>query len=317
MIKVLNSKEYNLIEALFRATQEELVNFLPNTLESFYGKDRLVIDKDYIMAIGDIPVGVIAHMDTVHRYPVENLYYDKEKGIFWSPEGLGADDRAGIYGIFELLQRGLRPTVILTTDEEIGGVGAGTLISKIPTPPCELNFLIELDRRGSIDCVFYDCENTEFEDYIERYGFKTNFGSFSDISIIAPAWKVAAVNLSIGYENEHTLQETLNISWLYNTVDKVEVLLREVTEDDKFEYIEGRSTPYYSSFDYNTKDWKVDGGELCWNCLGTFDKAMIIETSDKQQLCSDCYEVIYSTCMSCGKDFQDETRTHLKCVMCR
>ena len=320
MVKVLDKKAYNLIEALFKATQGELVQYLPETLASFYGEDRIVENKDFIMAIGDIPVGLVAHMDTVHRVPVKDLYYDREAGIMWSPQGLGADDRAGIFGIIELLQRGVRPTVILTTDEECGGIGAGSLIAKLPTPPCELNYLVELDRRGSRDCVFYECDNVEFEEYIELYDFTTNYGSFSDISIIAPTWGMAAVNLSIGYENEHSLQETLNVTWLYDTVDKVEKMLNEVTEKDKFEYVKAETNSYSrymsSSFDYNTRDWKRTASELCWECLGNFDEDGIITIADGDY-CLDCYEKLYSSCLDCGRVFKDTTKTHLKCEACR
>lgn len=319
MIKVLSNEEYELIRTLFEATQGDLVRYLPETLESFYGKDRVIADKDFIIAIGDVPVGMVAHMDTVHRTPVRDLYYDREKGIMWSPQGLGADDRAGIYGILEILQRGLRPTVILTTDEECGGIGAGSLVAKLPKAPCDLNYLVELDRRGERDCVFYECDNLEFEEYIETYDFSTNCGSFSDISIIAPVWGMAAVNLSIGYDSEHSLQETLNVDWMYKTIDRVCRLLEEVTEKDKFEYIKAETHSYLTnsiSFDYNTREWGKSKTELCWHCLGSFDEDGVVSIPDGDY-CLDCYEKLYSTCMSCGKLYKDETKTHLACPDCR
>ena len=191
----------------------------------------------------------------------------------WSPEGIGADDRAGVFAIVEILKRGLRPTIILTTDEEIGGVGASKLVEDIPEAPCKLNFLIELDRRGSEDCVFYDCDNPFFEDYIEDFGFITNWGSFSDISYIAPKWGMAAVNLSIGYEHEHSKSEILNVSWMFNTIYKVCNILENVHEEDVFEYIPAKNTfqRYDIGYDYDPsfQEWRRnDGKELCWGCLG-------------------------------------------------
>ena len=55
--------------------------------------------------------------------------------------------------------------------------------------------------------------------FIESTGyFKTAWGSVSDISTIAPALGVAAVNLSSGYFDEHTTRETL-----YSVADRVRI----------------------------------------------------------------------------------------------
>lgn len=174
--------------------------------------ENVIITKDYIVAIGEIPIALVAHLDTVYKTPVSNLYYDRQKCIMWSPEGLGADDRAGVFAIIKILHEGLRPTIIFTTDEEQGGRGATVLGTQ--NCPTKLKYMIELDRRGESDCVFYDCYNPEFVKYIESFGFKEAYGSFSDISFLMPPWKVCGVNLSIGYEEEHSYIEQLNTTWL-------------------------------------------------------------------------------------------------------
>ena len=61
--------------------------------------------------------------------------------------------------------------------------------------PAELNalkFIVKIDRRGNHDAVYYDCDNLEFEKCITSKGFKTAFGSFSDISYVALELGVAA-----------------------------------------------------------------------------------------------------------------------------
>jgi hypothetical protein len=67
--------------------------------------------------------------------------------------------------------------------------------------------MIELDRQGRDDAVFYDCDNPEFEEYITKFDFVSDWGTYSDISTIAPSWECAAVNLSIGYFDEHSYAE--------------------------------------------------------------------------------------------------------------
>ena len=86
--------------------------------------------------------------------------------------------------------------------------------------------------------MFYSCDNPDFEEFIESTGyFKTAWGSVSDISTIAPALGVAAVNLSSGYFNEHTTKETINVEALLSTIEEAKKILALPCEEP-FEYIE-------------------------------------------------------------------------------
>ena len=182
------------------------------SLQKKYNDVIVEEDNDYIIAVGDIPIALVAHMDTVFQTPPTNIYYDPEAEIVWSPTGGIGDDRVGIFLIMKLLQQTkLRPYIFLMNDEEFGGLGAQSLIQNYPLCNWNINFFIELDRHGKDDAVFYTCDNKEFTDFICSYGFKEQIGLFSDISIICPAWGIAGVNLSVGYENEHTLLEIWNV----------------------------------------------------------------------------------------------------------
>lgn len=333
-MRILNKEERNLIEEIFGSTQEGIKSSMEKLLTTVYGYDKMIITPDYVVAQGDIPVGIVAHMDTVHRKPVVDLFYDQEENVMWSPQGLGADDRAGVYGMIEIMRRGLRPTMILTTDEETGGRGAAVVAADYDKITVPINFLIELDRRGYDDCVFYDCDNEDFEKYIEDYGFKTDWGSFSDISFICPAWGMAGVNLSIGYYNEHTLAEYLDITDMFNTLDRVCEILSNVKEDDRFTYIPkpsytygaGAGTAgyaylseaygYYNSSSTSTTQIIKDDDEVCWGCIGTFGKDIMIQ-KDGGVYCGDCYAKMFTTCIDCGADFEDKLKVHLKCENCR
>ena len=211
-MRVLSDNDYSLFERLVSLSQKEIHKAMAQYLKSKY--DNVIFTRDYLVAIGDIPIALIAHMDTVYKTPVSNLYYDRKKGVLWSPEGLGADDRAGIFAILKIIQSGLRPCIIFTTDEEKGGLGAMALAIN-DCPIQNLKYMIQLDRRGSNDCVFYDCYCPEFVDYVESFGFCERHGSFSDISFLMPEWQVCGVNLKT-----NTAIQKLFISGLFLTLFK-------------------------------------------------------------------------------------------------
>ena len=235
-MRVLNQQELKSFEQFFQLRQNQLLKAMKHYLGMKY--DNIIGTQDYLIAVGDLPIALVAHLDTVFSAPPKNIFYDRVKNVMWSPDGLGADDRAGVFAIVQILKAGFRPTIIFTTDEEKGCLGAEKLINQIKTAPTELKYIIQLDRRGSDDCVFYDCNNPEFDNYVESFGFVTNFGSFSDISIICPAWHVAGVNLSIGYYDEHSISETLYIGQMFNTISKVKKMMEDANNANFYTYIE-------------------------------------------------------------------------------
>lgn len=299
---VLRNEDLQLIERLVSLTQGELHKTMAVYLKSKY-KD-VIITKDYIVAIGDIPIALVAHLDTVFKYPVTNLYYDQRKNVLWSSEGLGADDRAGVFAILQIIKSGLRPSVIFTTDEEKGGQGAAALASKeCPIP--NLKYIIQLDRRGTNDCVFYDCYCPEFTQYIESFGFVERFGSFSDISFLCPQWKICGVNLSVGYENEHSVSETLWLNALYSTINKVKKML-QVKKIPTFIYDDLTAYPY-SKFSYigGTYD---DYGAHCAGCKKLFSEYELIPTKGANgkvlYFCPDCVVEHVDWCQWCGEPYE-------------
>lgn len=235
LIKILKMKQMDLKEYLYQELR-------------LYGYKPVYMDG-FILAEGKIPVALVAHMDTVFAPP---KYVEYKKGIMSSTTGLGADDRAGVYGILHLLKNGFRPTVIFTEDEEKGCVGASKLVKA--NPRLEVNYMIELDRQGADDCVFYDCNNIEFERYVEKFGFILSYGSFTDISELAPHYGVSAVNVSVGYYGQHSTREYLVISELAITLHRVSKML--ASESTKFVYI-----PFIYSYKSN-KFTKYYGGKF-------------------------------------------------------
>lgn len=225
-----------------RMTQHELKKYLPRFLR---GKGyTVVVDDGFIYAKGNnVPVMLTAHMDTVHKEPPSIILRQQSGNKISSPQGIGGDDRCGIYMIMKILKdTDLRPTILFCEDEEIGGIGSSKfcrteLIKEVNT----LKFLIELDRTGKDDAVFYDCDNPDFTDFIlDQTGYKESYGSFSDISVLSPASGIASVNLSCGYYNAHTKDEYVLLNEMYHTIEVTEKLLIAAQKEDiaQYEYYE-------------------------------------------------------------------------------
>lgn len=226
---------------ILKKTQDELLTYTSKELMKC-GYKKITSKDSFIYAEGNIPVLLVAHLDIVHRSTPKTILYDKQLQMLWSPTGIGGDDRCGVYAILEIVRQ-YKPFVLFTTDEEIGGVGADKFVNAIEALP--VNFIIEIDRRGCGQAVFYDCGNVKFQKYITSYGFNKCYGTFSDISIISPMYDIASVNLSAGYYNEHTSTEYIDLNDLHYTINGVKNILSEVDKDEFFDYQEIKYSRYY------------------------------------------------------------------------
>lgn len=207
-------------------SESSTFKLMVNLVKEYYAKNKLYITENFIYAIGS-EVALNAHCDTVneHRKHKETpaIYQDAGQMTFLNANPcavLGADDRAGLFAIiYTLTETDLRPTLIITRGEEVGGVGAKELITTFDKSPNNLAYIVGLDYHGENFCTFYDCRNPLFKHAIvNRIGATPQPGIMSDISIICPAWNVAGVNISVGYWNEHTSNEILNYGYLFNKV---------------------------------------------------------------------------------------------------
>lgn len=224
---------------LLTSKESAVYDFAKTILHAVYSE--VIESPAGLIAIGDIPVALVAHIDTIYDTPPSVVYYDNQEKVMWSPSGLGADDRAGVFAIIQILEYGYKPSIILTRGEEQGAIGAKVFGKKACIIP-NLKYLIELDRAGEKDCVFYQCNNRDFVQYIESFGFAEALGSYTDITFLMPKWEVCGVNLSIGYEDEHSCSETLHIEQLENTIVKVINLLTSASAAPDFVYTEAKPT---------------------------------------------------------------------------
>ncbi len=238
------------IVKVIKEDKEKLKSYLKSK-SGFFGNDfTLFIPKKHTTKKN---ICLVSHIDTVHDTPQysyrkkhfwyedfgqyefktkpkirhnKKVYCDTKQGVIWSPDGLGADDRAGVYACLELYKT--HNCFVLFTDyEESGGRGAREALEKtLPRYGSDISLFIEIDRKGNNQMVFYNGEPQEFRDFFGSFGFKEHTGSFSDISILCRNTGFHGVNLSAGYYKEHTLQEYLNIKHLMNTVRKIDRIFK-------------------------------------------------------------------------------------------
>ena len=318
--KILNDKEFHFLSQLFGLSQTQIREFLASHLKK-KGYTQIYMTKDYLYAVGDMPIALVAHMDVIYTGREEvQVFYDPRHNVLWSPQGLGADDRAGIYAILKILQRGFKPTLIFTTEEETGGVGARKFIQDYPQPLTKLKYIVELDRQGSSDCVFYDCNNENFTEYIQSFGFVRNWGTYTDICEICPKWKIAGVNLSIGYLQEHSLGEHLRVSWMNITIKKLIKLLEDVQNAEFYSYI------YSNRYNYTTvnKDYDTTGTLYqCSKCKRYFDEAdtisIIYADKTEHRHCLDCLDGGIEWCDLCDTMYikEKDSKEHNICPRCK
>lgn len=240
-----------------KMSQKELKKYVAGQLKEMYGEVNVCVSDGFVYAQGNFPVLLVAHMDTVHKKSPKTIFYDLKKNSLSSPQGIGGDDRCGVYMILEIIKK-YNCSVLFCEDEEVGGIGAKKFTEMEFAKELKFNYIIEFDRKGRNDAVFYDCDNEEFEDFITKNYYKTSWGTFSDISVIAPFLGCAAVNLSCGYYEAHTTKEYVVLGEMDKSIVEACKILDRTTDEDKFEYIEAQHTYWGSRYYDDLYDFGYD-----------------------------------------------------------
>lgn len=195
-------------------------------------------------ASGGPIVALVAHTDTVFARPLSPDEIGRKGSVIYSKHdtiGLGADDRAGVSACLDLHDRLDNVAIILCPNEETGCQGSRALTRDIVARYVDLDrlaYCLQFDRRGSRDIVTYDVADDSFVEYLESnlIGYKHASGSYSDIAELCPALGVMGANLSIGYRDEHTASETLDLLDYQRTVEIVFDMLA-MSDIERFELL--------------------------------------------------------------------------------
>lgn len=183
----------------------------------------------YIRGQRDKKVCLVAHGDTVwdfnrgcEPFPDRRIGFDDGRFFSITDEcGLGADDRAGCAILW--LLRDLGHSLLITDGEESGQVGSTWLMDHNQDIAEEINgehqFMVQFDRKNAGDFKCYDVGTDEFRAYVQRATGYTEPDRSSFTDIVTLCKRIAGVNLSIGYYNEHKANESLIYSQWENTLN--------------------------------------------------------------------------------------------------
>lgn len=183
------------------------------------------------------------HIDTVHSAEVsdgsrQKLAYDKGFGHLFldtSSKGhgtcLGADDGAGIYVLMRMIEARVKGTYVFHVGEERGGIGSNNMRSKHQDFLKKFSHAIAFDRAGTDDVVYVQggtsCASIECAEALSQalnelnseFTFKpSDRGTFTDTKVYAGTI-VECLNVSVGYLNQHSQDESLDVAFLEDLVD--------------------------------------------------------------------------------------------------
>ena len=185
-----------------------------------------------IVKIGESETLFSCHVDTVHWDPgLQHIAYNKDSRIIYKTDGecLGADDGTGIWIMLMMIQREVPGLYVFHVGEETGGVGSKHIAEKRSELLLGVRRAVAFDRKGTTDVINQQrgraCCSKEFADALseqlsdETHKWRPTSGSFTDTANYM-SWVPECTNLSVGYQAQHTANETQDIGALLRITEQ-------------------------------------------------------------------------------------------------
>lgn len=206
-------------------------------------KPQVICDKGrdpqaYIVEVGEGSTYLFsAHTDTVHSKdaPVKQVvHYDPECGLFYKLDGmpLGADNAAGVWLLLSMIDANVPGVYIFHHGEECGGIGSKFMATNHVDFLKRFTHAIAFDRRGADSVITAQmCGDTASLTFAQAMSDLLNegtdfvyspddTGTFTDTANYARLIP-ECTNISVGYYDEHTKNEHLDVWHLTKLKDKV------------------------------------------------------------------------------------------------
>lgn len=170
-----------------------------------------------------------------------------------SQQGLGADDKNGIFVCLECLRMYDVMKCAFFVGEEVGCVGSNAVDLGFFK---DCRFIVEPDRMNGHDLITsMFVGGVCSEDFIkaigaDAYGYKEAEGSITDVGeLVERGVGISCLNLSCGYYGAHTDHEITVLSELRNCLDFVCHIVETCTDVYTYEYVDRWAT-YYGGYHY-------------------------------------------------------------------
>ena len=202
---------------------------------------------------------LVAHLDQVQKLhsadfrTIEidgNLYgFSQENERL---EGLGADDKNGIWIALKCLEKFPALKIAFFKEEEIGCGGSSKANLKFFE---DCRYCIQADRKNGGDLIteigWMKIASEKFVQDItpiaEKYDYKETSGLMTDVeTLVERGVGIACINMSCGYHSPHTDNEHTNIAELYNSLAFVCEVLSTLT--DIYPHEPQKDYGYYGGF---------------------------------------------------------------------
>lgn len=192
---------------------------------------------------------IAAHLDQVQRSHSKDFTVVELGDVLfgYSPsrmtqEGLGADDKNGIWIALKCLERFPAIKLAFFVGEEVGCVGSSKADMSFFK---DCRFIIEPDRKGGHDFIqtmsFTKVCSDAFRDATgyQDFGYKLADGLLTDVlTLVENGVGISCINLSCGYYHPHTDEEAVRWSELVNCLNLVCHIIQTCTDVYPHTYVD-------------------------------------------------------------------------------
>lgn len=202
-------------------TEKELFHLLGDGLtEDEFGNLFIKIGESDVMFTSHLDTATSA-LTTVNHVFDKNIIKTDGKSI------LGADDKAGVTIMLYMIENNIPGLYYFFLGEEVGCVGSKKVADKFSTQKIEgINKVVSFDRRGTSSVITYQsgkrCTSDKFGEALaselnrveESFSYKTDDTGVLTDSIQFIKIYPECTNISVGYQSEHTFNESQDIEHL-------------------------------------------------------------------------------------------------------
>lgn len=293
-----------MLVSLLRKNPKELLVYIrkniPEGFSVYYEKDKFmyVVHKDIKNTAKPL---LLAHLDTVDNDTIDFalkpiVIGNTPKGQVISTEPnelyrcLGGDDRCGVWIMLQLLKSNPKDYKFLFTfEEESGGGGGDAFVKSKYYNENHWTAYVSLDRRsplGTQEVALYGYNNRELTEFFESLDYSIADGSFTDCMTLSMAGKLACINLSVGYDNEHSHNEVVYTNCMVNTYDtlKSPKVINYLTATNYLQQDDYHNDAMWS-YGWSTKSSDGLVEPVLCDCCGTH---LPLYNDDGYQVCIEC-----------------------------